>query len=62
MMMTFITQGGEGKGNTRKKSKTTKSKGRGREEGASRTLMMEDDDGREFAKKCGVNRSCTRNH
>jgi hypothetical protein len=42
MMMTFITQGGEGKGNTHKKSKTTKSKGRGREEGASRALMMDD--------------------
>ena len=42
MMMTFITQGGEGQGKTsKKKSKATKSKGRGREEGASRTLMRE---------------------
>ena len=39
MMMTFITQGGEGRGNTNKKSKATKSKGRGPEEGASRALM-----------------------
>ena len=31
MMMTFITQGGEGRGNTNKKSKATKSKGRGLE-------------------------------
>ena len=37
--MTFITQGGEGQGNTSKKSKATKSKGRGLEEGASRALM-----------------------
>ena len=34
MMMTFITQGGEGRGNTNKKSNATKSKGRGLEEGA----------------------------
>ena len=41
MMMTFITQGGEGRGNARKKSKATKSKGRGLEEGASRALMRQ---------------------
>ena len=41
MMMTFITQGGEGRGNTKKKSKATKSKGRGLEEGASRALMRQ---------------------
>ena len=35
LMMTFITQGGEGRGNTNKKRKATKSKGRGLEEGAS---------------------------
>ena len=39
MMMTFITQGGEGRGKTNKKRKATKSKGRGLEEGASRALM-----------------------
>ena len=33
--MTFITQGGEGRGKTNKKRKATKSKGRGLEEGAS---------------------------
>ena len=38
---TFITQGGEGQGNTSKKSEATKSKGRGLEEGASRALMRE---------------------
>ena len=37
----FITQGGEGRGNTSKKRKATKSRGRGREEGASRALMRE---------------------
>ena len=42
MMMTFITQGGEGRGNTSKKSKAAKSKGRGLEEGASRALMRQD--------------------
>ena len=41
MMMTFITQGGEGQGNTKKKSKATKSKGRGREDGASRALTRQ---------------------
>jgi|AACY02.9.fsa_nt_gi hypothetical protein len=39
MMMTFITQGGEGQGDTSKESEATKSKGRGLEEGASRALM-----------------------
>ena len=34
MMMTFITQGGEGRGKTNKKRKATKSEGRGLEEGA----------------------------
>ena len=38
MMMTFITQGGEGRGKT-KERKATKSKGRGLKEGASRALM-----------------------
>ena len=38
MMMTFITQGGEGRGKTNEKRKATKSKGRGLEEGASRAL------------------------
>ena len=32
----FITQGGEGRGDTSKESKATKSEGRGLEEGASR--------------------------
>ena len=41
MMMTFITQGGEGRGKTNKKRKATKSKGRGLEEGASRALMRQ---------------------
>ena len=40
MMMTFITQGGEGRGKTNRKRKATKSKGRGLEEGASRALMF----------------------
>ena len=44
MMMTFITQGGEGRGKTNKKRKATKSKGRGLEEGASRALMRGKDD------------------
>ena len=48
MMMTFITQGGEGQGNTSKKSKATKSKGRGREEGASRALVKIDGGGALF--------------
>ena len=39
MMMTFITQGGEGRGKTNKKRKATKSKGRSLEEGARRALM-----------------------
>ena len=33
MMMTFITQRGESQGKTKKERKTTKSKGRGLEEG-----------------------------
>ena len=37
----FITQGGEGRGKTNKKSKATKSKGRGLEEGASRALISQ---------------------
>jgi hypothetical protein len=45
MMMTFITQGGEGRGKTNKEifkeRKATKSKGRGLEEGASRALMRQ---------------------
>ena len=41
MMMTFITQGGEGRGKTNKKRKATKSKGRGLEEGASRAIMRQ---------------------
>ena len=41
MMMTFITQGGEGRGDTSKESEATKSKGRGLEEGASRALMRQ---------------------
>ena len=41
MMMTFITQGGEGRGNKSKKSKATKSKGGGLEGGASRALMRQ---------------------
>ena len=41
MMMTFITQGGEGRGKTNKKRKATKSEGRGLEEGASRALMRQ---------------------
>jgi hypothetical protein len=42
MMMTFITQRGEGQGKTKKERKATKSKGRGLEEGASRALMRQD--------------------
>ena len=41
MMMTFITQGGEGRRKTNKKRKATKSEGRGLEEGASRALMRQ---------------------
>ena len=41
MTMTFITQGGEGQGDTSKESKATKSKGRGLEEGADRALMRQ---------------------
>ena len=41
MMMTFITQGGEGRGKTNKERKATKSKGRGLKEGASRALMRQ---------------------
>ena len=41
MMMTFITQGGEGRGKTNKKRKATKSEGRGLEEGARRALMRQ---------------------
>ena len=41
MLMTFITQGGEGRGRTNKKRKATKSNGRGLEEGASRALMRQ---------------------
>ena len=40
MMMTFITQGGEGRGKTNKKRKATKSKGRGLEEGASHARIF----------------------
>ena len=40
MMMTFITQGGEGRGKTNKR-KATKSEGRGLEEGARRALMRQ---------------------
>jgi len=49
MMMTFITQGGEGQGKTNKKRKATKSKGRGLEEGASRALMRQVEE-----EGCGV--------
>ena len=42
MMMTFITQRGEGQGKTKKERKVTKRKGRGLEEGASRALMRQD--------------------
>ena len=42
MMMTFITQRGEGQGNTKKERQATKSKGRGLEEGARRALMRQD--------------------
>ena len=38
-MRVFITQGAEGRGNTNKKSKATKSNSRGREEGASLALV-----------------------
>ena len=41
MMMTFITQGGEGQRKTKKKRKATKSKGRSLEVGASRALMLQ---------------------
>ena len=41
MMMTFITQGGEGQGKTNKKRKATNSKGRSLVEGASRALMRQ---------------------
>ena len=41
MMITFITQGGEGQGDTSKESKATKRKGRGIEEGANRALMRQ---------------------
>ena len=40
-VMTFITEGGEGLGKTNKKRTATKSKGRGREDGASRALMRQ---------------------
>ena len=40
-MMTFITRRGEGRGDTSKESKATKSEGRCLEEGASRALMRE---------------------
>ena len=42
MMMTFITQRGEGQGNTKKERKAAKSRGRGLEEGARRALMRQD--------------------
>ena len=41
MMITFITQGGEGQGDTSKESTATKNKGRGLEEGANRALMRQ---------------------
>ena len=41
MMMTFISRGGEGRGDTSKESKATKSEGRGLEEGASRALLRQ---------------------
>ena len=41
MMMTIITRGGEGRGDTRKESKATKSEGRCLEEGPSRALMRQ---------------------
>ena len=41
MMMTFISRGGEGRGDTSKESKATKSEGRCLEEGASRALMRQ---------------------
>ena len=41
MMMTFITEGGEGLGKTNKKRTATKSKGSGLEDGASRALMRQ---------------------
>ena len=40
-MMTFTTQGDEGRGKTNKKRKATHSKGRGLEEGASCALMSQ---------------------
>ena len=39
-MMTFITQGGEGRGKTNRKRKATKSEGRGLEEGASQIYIV----------------------
>ena len=41
MMISFITRGGEGRGDTSKESKATKSEGRCLEEGASRALMRQ---------------------
>ena len=41
MMMTFITRGVEGRGDTSKESKATKSKGRGIEERANRALLRQ---------------------
>ena len=41
MMMTFITQRGEGHGNTKKERKATKSKGRGLEEGVREVKGIE---------------------
>ena len=43
-MMTYITRGGKGRGDTSKESKATKSEGRCPEEGASRALMRQRDD------------------
>ena len=40
-MITCITRGGEGRGDTSKESKATKSEGRGLEEGARRALMRQ---------------------
>ena len=40
MMMTFITEGGEGLGKTNKKRTATKSNGSGLEDGASRALTV----------------------
>ena len=54
MMMTFIPNGGESQGKTKKERKATKSKGRGLEEGASRALMRQhgEEGGRGHGQTC----------